>query len=57
VEQTSKWHIGFKVGKIMGMNESTFIRSNSINSSCQRGEYGELVMPANCIWDLNMARL
>jgi hypothetical protein len=27
----SKWHMGFKFGKIMGMNESTFIHSNSIN--------------------------
>ena len=28
---TSKWHMGFKFGKITGMNESTFIHSNSIN--------------------------
>jgi len=28
----SKWHMGFKFGKIMGMNESTFIYSNSINT-------------------------
>jgi len=27
----SKWQMGFKFGKIIGMNESTFIHSNSIN--------------------------
>ena len=27
----SKWQMGFKFGKIMGMNKSTFIHRNSIN--------------------------
>jgi hypothetical protein len=40
--------MGFKFGKTMGMNESTFIHINSIIPyPAKHGEYGELLMPAN----------